>query len=102
MVPIAGTRSYILPMPPEGGWTITRHAGPQWRIYVAGTYHPVSVTAGAHGRNTEEDIPLSEANLRRERRLVLNVDPRLVKYPFLRSARDFLISYPLDEIVKSV
>jgi hypothetical protein len=60
------------------------------------------VIAGAHGGNKEEDIPLSEANLRHERRLVLNVDPRLVKYPFLRSARDFLLSYPLDEIVKSV
>jgi hypothetical protein len=32
----------------------------------------------------------------------LNVDPKLVKYPFLRSARDFLVAYPLDEVVKSV
>jgi hypothetical protein len=32
----------------------------------------------------------------------LNVDPKLVKYPFLRSARDFLLSHPLDEVVKSV
>ena len=32
----------------------------------------------------------------------MNVDPKLVKYPFLRSARDFLLSYPLDEVVKSV
>ncbi|MDA4117790.1 MAG: hypothetical protein OK455_05545 [Thaumarchaeota archaeon] len=32
----------------------------------------------------------------------MNVDPKLVKYPFLRSARDFLVSYPLDEVVKSV
>ncbi len=32
----------------------------------------------------------------------MNVDPKLVKYPFLRSARDFLLTYPLDEIVKSV
>ena len=32
----------------------------------------------------------------------MNVDPKLVKYPFLRSARDFLLSYPLEEIVKSV
>ncbi len=32
----------------------------------------------------------------------MNVDPKLVKYPFLRSARDFLLSYPLDEVVESV
>ncbi len=32
----------------------------------------------------------------------MNVDPKLVKYPFLRSARDFLVSYPLDEVVESV
>ena len=32
----------------------------------------------------------------------MNVDPKLVKYPFLRSARDFLVTYPLDEVVKSV
>ena len=32
----------------------------------------------------------------------MNVDTKLVKYPFLRSARDFLLSYPLDEVVKSV
>ncbi len=32
----------------------------------------------------------------------MNVDPKLVKYPFLRSARDFLLNYPLDEVVKSV
>jgi hypothetical protein len=32
----------------------------------------------------------------------LNVDPKLVKYPFLRSAREFLLSYPLDEVVQSV
>ena len=32
----------------------------------------------------------------------MNVDPKLVKYPFLRSARDFLLTYPLDEVVKSV
>jgi hypothetical protein len=60
------------------------------------------VIADASGRNHEEDISLSEASLRDERKLVLNVDPKLVKYPFLRSARDFLITYPLDEVVKSV
>jgi hypothetical protein len=49
-----------------------------------------------------ETIPLSEAGLRDERKLVLAVDPKLVKYPFLRSARDFLLSHPLDEVVKSV
>ncbi|MGH9917818.1 MAG: hypothetical protein ACRD6W_02935, partial [Nitrososphaerales archaeon] len=32
----------------------------------------------------------------------MNVDPKLVRYPFLRSARDFLLSYPLDEVVQSV
>ncbi|MDG6914890.1 MAG: hypothetical protein JRN23_04590 [Nitrososphaerota archaeon] len=32
----------------------------------------------------------------------MNVDPKLVKYPFLRSAREFLLNYPLDEVVKSV
>src|ERR1700680_2320702 len=58
--------------------------------------------AGAGGRSKEENISLSGASLPDERRLVLNVDPKLVKYPFLRSARDFLLSYPLDEIVKSV
>jgi hypothetical protein len=60
------------------------------------------VITGASGRNLEENISLSEASLLDERKLVLNVDPKLVKYPFLRSARDFLISYPLDEVVKSV
>jgi hypothetical protein len=60
------------------------------------------VITGASGRNLEENISLSEASLLDERKLVLNVDPKLVKYPFLRSARDFLLSYPLDEIVKSV
>ena len=32
----------------------------------------------------------------------MTVDPKLVKYPFLRSARDFLLSHPLDEVVTSV
>lgn len=32
----------------------------------------------------------------------MNVDPKLVKYPFLRSAREFLLNYPLDEAVESV
>ncbi|HEV2389644.1 MAG TPA: hypothetical protein VGS04_02865, partial [Nitrososphaerales archaeon] len=32
----------------------------------------------------------------------MNVDPKLVKYPFLRSAREFLVNYPLDEVVESV
>lgn len=49
-----------------------------------------------------EGIPLSGAAPRDEKRLVLNVDPKLVKYPFLRSARDFLLTYPLDEVVESV
>jgi hypothetical protein len=49
-----------------------------------------------------QDISLSEARERHEPKLVLNVDPKLVKYPFLRSAREFLVSYPLDEVVKSV
>ena len=53
-------------------------------------------------RELKENISLSEASLRQEPKLVLNVDPKLVKYPFLRSARDFLLTYPLDEIVKSV
>jgi len=60
------------------------------------------VIADASGRNQEQNISLSEANLGDERKLVLNVDPKLVKYPFLRSARDFLLTYPLDEVVKSV
>jgi len=50
----------------------------------------------------EQNISLSEASPREEPKLALNVDPKLVKYPFLRSARDFLLSYPLEEIVKSV
>jgi len=54
------------------------------------------------GRNQKENISLSEAPLREERKLVLTVDPKLVRYPFLRSARDFLLSYPLDEVVQSV
>jgi len=58
------------------------------------------VIADAGGRNHEENI--SEASLGDERKLVLNVEPKLVKYPFLRSARDFLLTYPLDEVVKSV
>src|SRR5579864_6099834 len=58
--------------------------------------------AGAKGRNQKEDISLSEAGPIVERKLVLNVDPKLVKYPFLRSAREFLLNYPLDEVVKSV
>jgi len=49
-----------------------------------------------------ETISLSEALRRDGARLPLNVDPKLVKYPFLRSARDLLLSYPLEEIVKSV
>ncbi|HVC27219.1 MAG TPA: hypothetical protein VND40_03570 [Nitrososphaerales archaeon] len=49
-----------------------------------------------------ETISLSGVGLGDERKLVLNVDPKLVKYPFLRSARDFLLTYPLDEVVKSV
>ncbi len=53
-------------------------------------------------RELKENISSSEASLPKEPSLVLNVDPKLVKYPFLRSARDFLVSYPLDEIVKSV
>jgi len=57
---------------------------------------------GERGRNHGEGISLSEARLSDERKLALNVDPKLVKYPFLRSARDFLLSYPLDEVVKSV
>ncbi len=60
------------------------------------------VIAGPTGRSHEEGISLSEAGVRDERKLVLNVDPKLVKYPFLRSARDFLLTYPLDEVVKSV
>jgi Primase X len=59
------------------------------------------VGAVANVRN-REGISLSEASLPDERKLVLNVDPKLVKYPFLRLARDFLLSYPLDEVVKSV
>jgi len=51
---------------------------------------------------TQGGETISEADLRDERKLVLNVDPKLVKYPFLRSARDFLLTYPLDEVVKSV
>ena len=50
----------------------------------------------------QKDISLSEAGRGDEPKLVLNVDPKLVKYPFLRSAREFLVSYPLDEVVKSV
>src|SRR5580693_7745501 len=49
-----------------------------------------------------ETISLSEAGLRDDRKPVLTVDTKLVKYPFLRSARDFLLTYPLDEVVKSV
>jgi len=49
----------------------------------------------------EEDKSLSATLLSRSS-LALNVDPKLVKYPFLRSAREFLLSYPLEEIVKSV
>ena len=60
------------------------------------------MAAGEGGGDPGEDISLSEASLRDEQRLALNVDPKLVKYPFLRSARDFLLSYPLDEVVKSV
>jgi hypothetical protein len=59
------------------------------------------VIADASGRD-REDISSCEAGLREERKLVLNVDTKLVKYPFLRSARDFLLTYPLDEVVKSV
>jgi len=59
------------------------------------------VIADANGRD-REDISPCEAGLIEERKFVLNVDPKLVKYPFLRSARDFLITYPLDEVVKSV
>ena len=58
--------------------------------------------ADATGLGHREGISLSEAGLGDERKLVLNVDPKLVKYPFLRSARDFLLTYPLDEVVKSV
>ena len=58
--------------------------------------------AGASERKQDENISSSDASLRVERKLVLNVDPKLVKYPFLRSARDFLLTYPLDEVVKSV
>jgi hypothetical protein len=47
-------------------------------------------------------IPLSGAPSQEGGNLVLNVDPKLVKYPFLRSAREFLISYPLDEVLESV
>jgi Primase X len=50
----------------------------------------------------EENISLSKVNLTDEQKLALNVDQKLVKYPFLRSARDFLLTYPLDEIVRSV
>jgi len=50
----------------------------------------------------KESISVSETGLAHESRLALNVDPKLVKYPFLRSARDFLLSYPLDEVVESV
>jgi hypothetical protein len=57
--------------------------------------------APGFGGRDREDIS-SGASPRDERRLVLNVDPKLVKYPFLRSARDFLLTYPLDEVVKSV
>jgi hypothetical protein len=60
------------------------------------------LNADPGGQNPEQDISLSEASLREEGRLALNVDPKLVKYPFLRSARDFLLTYPLDEVVKSV
>jgi hypothetical protein len=49
-----------------------------------------------------ETISLSEAGLGDDRKPVLTVDTKLVKYPFLRSARDFLLTYPLDEVVKSV
>jgi Primase X len=54
------------------------------------------------GRNQEQDISLSEAHPVEERKLVLTVDPKLVRYPFLRSSRDFLLSYPLDEVVQSL
>jgi hypothetical protein len=60
------------------------------------------VITGAGGPSKKGDIALSDGVLRDEERLLLNVDPKLVKYPFLRSAREFLLSYPLDEVVKSV
>jgi len=56
----------------------------------------------ARGQAPEQYISPSAADVKEAPRLVLNVDPKLVKYPFLRSARDFLLAYPLDEVVQSV
>jgi Primase X len=60
------------------------------------------VIPAAARRNLEEDIPLSGVSLPEEANLVLIFNPKLVRYPFLRSARDFLVSYPVDEVVRSV